>query len=163
MVETVRAVWPQGKPLFVRVSAIDGPPEGVGLEDTVAFARELKRLGVDVVTCSSGGVAPTPPPVSGPGYQVPYAETVRRDAGVMTLAVGLITEPHQAEAILQEGRADLVAMARQALADPSWPVRAHKALLPDSSDYEAWTGQTAFWLTLREKGMQRLGIKDRDR
>jgi 2,4-dienoyl-CoA reductase-like NADH-dependent reductase (Old Yellow Enzyme family) len=163
VVETVRAVWPKSRPLFVRISAVDGPENGWTLDDSVAFARELKARGVDVVDCSSGGVAPVPPPVSGPGYQVPYAERVRREAGIMTMAVGAISEPRQAEAILGEGKADLVAVARQVLADPSWPVRCQHVLEGEDADYHAWTGQTSFWLNIREQGLRRMGVAERDR
>ena len=163
VVETVRAVWPTSKPLFVRISAVDGVEGGWSLDESVAFARELKARGVDVVDCSSGGNTPTPPPMTGPGYQVPYAARVRKDAEIRTMAVGAIFDPRQAEAILQEGQADLVAFAREALADPSWPVRAEHVLRGEGADYASWGGQTAFWLNIREKGMQRMGVHDRDR
>lgn len=129
--ETVRAAWPQDKPLFFRVSAVDGKGGLWGLDDTVALARELKARDIDLVDCSSGGISGDSdmalvPRV--PGYQVPYASRVRREADIMTIAVGLITEPNQAEAVLQEGHADLVAMARELMIHADWPLRAAKEL-----------------------------------
>jgi 2,4-dienoyl-CoA reductase-like NADH-dependent reductase (Old Yellow Enzyme family) len=127
VVETVRAVWPAHKPLFLRVSSSDYVDGGLTLDDTVAFAREAKALGVDVVDCSSGGNTPTPPKLR-PGYQVPYAQAVRAEAGVATMAVGLILDAALAEEILSEGKADLVALARPALADPNFAIHAAAAL-----------------------------------
>ena len=129
--ETVRAAWPQDKPLFFRVSAVDGKGGLWGLDDTVALARELRLREVDVVDCSSGGISGNSdmalvPRV--PGYQVPYASRVRREAGVMSMAVGLITDPQQAEAVLRDGHADLVAMARELMIHADWPLLAAKAL-----------------------------------
>src|ERR1700722_20347436 len=138
--ETVRAAWPVDKPLFFRVSAVDGKGGLWGIDDTVELARELGRRGVDLVDCSSGGISgdsamPLVPRV--PGYQVPYASRVRREAGVMSMAVGLITEPHQAEAVLRDGHADLVAMARELMVHADWPLRAAKALTDDPFDLMA--------------------------
>ncbi len=129
--ETVRAAWPQDKPLFFRVSAVDGKGGLWGLDDTVALASELRLREVDVVDCSSGGISGNSdmalvPRV--PGYQVPYASRVRREAGVMSMAVGLITDPQQAEAVLRDGHADLVAMARELMIHADWPLLAAKAL-----------------------------------
>jgi 2,4-dienoyl-CoA reductase-like NADH-dependent reductase (Old Yellow Enzyme family) len=132
--ETVRAAWPADKPLFFRVSAVDGKGGLWGIDDTVELARELGRRDVDLVDCSSGGISgdsPMPLVPRVPGYQVPYASRVRREAGVMSMAVGLITEPHQAEAVLREGHADLVAMARELMVHADWPLRAAKALTDD--------------------------------
>jgi 2,4-dienoyl-CoA reductase-like NADH-dependent reductase (Old Yellow Enzyme family) len=128
VVDAVRRVWPERLPLFVRISSTDWTEGGWTVEDSVALARDLKSRGVDLIDCSSGGnVAHATIPV-GPGYQVPFAERVRRDAGVPTGAVGLITEPAQAEAILQSGRADLIVIARQLLRDPYWPLHAAQTL-----------------------------------
>ncbi len=129
--ETVRGVWPADKPLFFRVSAIDGSGGAWDIEDTVGLCAELKLRGIDVITCSSGGingplVGAVVPRV--PGYQVPYAQRVRRDAGIKTCAVGLITEAQQAEAILENGQADLIALARELMYNPNWPVHAARAL-----------------------------------
>jgi len=130
VVADVRAAWPADKPLLLRISASDWTDGGWTVEDSVALAKEAAALGVDLVDCSSGGNVLTSIPV-GPGYQVPFAERVRRDAGVPTGAVGLITEPAQAEQILAEGRADVVLLARELLRDPHWPLRAAAALGAD--------------------------------
>lgn len=129
--ETVRAAWPDDRPLFYRVSAIDGPGGAWTLDDTVVFARALRERGVDVVDCSSGGIRGTSRMVGAPavpGGQVPFAERVRREAGVSTMAVGFITEPDQAEAILRAGQADLIGMARELMYHADWPVHAARAL-----------------------------------
>jgi 2,4-dienoyl-CoA reductase-like NADH-dependent reductase (Old Yellow Enzyme family) len=128
VVDSVRAVWPERLPLFVRISATDWTDDGWTIEDSVALAAQLKDRGVDLIDCSSGGnVAKAAIPV-GPGYQVPFAERIRRETGMMTGAVGLITEAQQAEAILAQGQADVVILARQLLRDPYWPLHAAHAL-----------------------------------
>ena len=127
VIETVRAVWPARKPLFLRVSATDHVEGGLTLEDTVEFAAAAKALGVDLVDCSSGGNTPMPPKLR-PGYQVPFAEAVRAGAEVATMAVGLILKARLAEDILSEGKADLVALARPALDDPNFAVHASATL-----------------------------------
>lgn len=119
--EAVRAAWPSGKPLFFRASVVDGAQEGWTLEDTIALAGELRRLGIDVVDCSSGGLSESATASRvprGPGFQVPFAAAVRERAQIRTQAVGLIVRAEQAEAILRDGKADLVAVGRQALCDP---------------------------------------------
>ncbi|MCP4328683.1 MAG: NADH:flavin oxidoreductase/NADH oxidase [Alphaproteobacteria bacterium] len=125
--ETVREVWPDDRPVFYRASSVDNVDGGVTIEDTVALARELKARGVDVIDCSSGGMG-GPATLStkklSPGYQVPFAEAVRRDAGIPTMAVGLIMDPKHAEEILAAGQADLIALARELMADPNWPYHA---------------------------------------
>jgi len=151
----VRAVWPAHKPLFFRVSALDGA-DGWGLDDTVAFALELKALGVDVVDCSSGGLTGTvtaAPIKRYPGFQVPFAEAVRK-AGVASMAVGLILDGKQAEQILQDGRADLIAIGRQALYDPHWPVHAAEQLGCDP-DFAMWPEEYGWWLEKRKHSLVR--------
>ena len=126
--DAVRAVWPERFPLFVRISATDWVDDGWTIEDSVALARQLQHHGVDVIDCSSGGnVAHARIPI-GPGYQVPFAERIRRETDVKTAAVGLITEAQQAEQILAQEQADLIVMARQLLRDPYWPLHAAGAL-----------------------------------
>jgi len=123
--EAVRAVWPAEKPLGVRITGHDWMgPEGLGPEDAIAFASELKRRGCDFVDVTSGGISPLQKIVTGPGYQVPFAEAVRRATGLPTMTVGLITDPDQAESILAGGKADMVALARGLLNDPFWAWRA---------------------------------------
>lgn len=129
VVEAVRAVWPEDKPLIVRVSASDHMgEEGLTIADTVVFAHELKARGVDMVDCSSGGVSPKQKIELKPGYQVPYAEAVKRETGLPTIAVGLIADPRHADSIVREGKADAVALARALLNDPFWAWRAADAL-----------------------------------
>jgi 2,4-dienoyl-CoA reductase-like NADH-dependent reductase (Old Yellow Enzyme family) len=123
VVEAVRKAWPAGYPLFVRLSATDWVDGGWSVEDSVRLAGILKGLGVDVVDCSSGGVVPHVKIPIGPGYQVGLAERVR-STGVLTAAVGMITEAKQAEAILAAGQADLIVMARELLRDPYFPLHA---------------------------------------
>ncbi len=127
VIETVRAVWPTTKPLFLRVSSSDFVQGGLTLEETVIFAQKAKALGVDLVDCSSGGNTPTPPTLY-PGYQVPYAAAVRSGADIATMAVGLILDAALAESILDKGKADLIALARPALDDPNFAIHAAAAL-----------------------------------
>lgn len=133
VVETVRTVWPQELPLFVRISATDWVEGGWNIDESVALAKLLKERGVDLVDVSSGGnVAQAKIPVA-PGYQVPFAARIRREAGIAVAAVGMITEPTQANAILAAGDADLVLLAREFLRDPYWPVHAAAALSEPAS------------------------------
>lgn len=128
VVSAVREVWPERLPLFVRVSATDWVDGGWSVDDTVALARALRDLGVDLVDCSSGGAVPGVQVPAGPGYQTGFAERVRREAGVATAAVGLITSPEQADHVVRTGQADLVLLARELLRDPHWPLRAARRL-----------------------------------
>ncbi len=128
VVEAVRGAVPERMPLMVRVSATDWVEGGWDLAQSVALARELARRGVEVVDCSSGGVVPGARIPVGAGYQVPLAEGVRRQAGVRTAAVGLITEPRQADAIIRGGQADLVMLGRVLLRKPCWPLHAARVL-----------------------------------
>ena len=123
----VRAVWPERLPLTVRISATDWVEGGWDLEQSVALAGLLKAEGVDLVDCSSGGNLPDVKIPAGAGYQVPFAEAVRR-TGVLTAAVGLITSPMQADEIIRNGRADLVLLGREMLRDPHWALRAAREL-----------------------------------
>jgi 2,4-dienoyl-CoA reductase-like NADH-dependent reductase (Old Yellow Enzyme family) len=120
LVEAVRGVWPAGKPLFMRLSVTDWVEEGWRVSDSVELAKSLKSLGVDLVDCSSGGTTADAQIPVGPGYQVHLAEAVKEGGGILTGAVGQITEVDQAEAILAEGRADLVFLGREALRSPYW-------------------------------------------
>ncbi len=126
--QSIRRVWPEDLPLFIRISAQDWAPGGWTLEESVELARRLTPVGVDLVDCSSGGMVPYAKIEIGPGYQVPFAEALRRQAGVLTGAVGMITEPEQADEIIAKGQADIVLLAREMLRDPYWPLHAAKAL-----------------------------------
>jgi 2,4-dienoyl-CoA reductase-like NADH-dependent reductase (Old Yellow Enzyme family) len=126
--KTVRGVWPARWPLFFRVSATDWKDGGWDLEQTVELSRRLKALGVDLVDTSSGGVIPGVPIPVGAGYQVAFAEAIRKQAGIATGAVGMITDAEQAETILSTGQADVVILARELLRDPYWPRRAAQSL-----------------------------------
>jgi 2,4-dienoyl-CoA reductase-like NADH-dependent reductase (Old Yellow Enzyme family) len=131
--EAVREVWPDSLPLFVRISATDWAEGGWDIEQSVELARLLEERGVDLIDASTGGnVAKVKIPV-GPGYQVPFAERIRRDAQVPTAAVGMITEPAQADEIIRTGKADMVLLARELLRDPYWPLRAARELGADIS------------------------------
>lgn len=126
--EAVRAVWPADRPVGMRVSATDWIDGGWTLEDTLVFAHELKARGCDWIDVSSGGMAPPESIPVGPGYQVPFAERVKAETGMVTIAVGLITRPDQAEEIIASGKADMVALARGMLYDPHWAWHAATAL-----------------------------------
>jgi 2,4-dienoyl-CoA reductase-like NADH-dependent reductase (Old Yellow Enzyme family) len=127
VIDTVRSVWPDDRPLLLRISATDWTDGGWDIEQSVALARAARAHGVDLVDCSSGGAVRATIPVA-PEYQVPLAARIRRDTGVATGAVGLITDPQQADAIVSDGRADCVLLARELLRDPYWPLRAAAAL-----------------------------------
>ena len=128
IVTAVRSAWPQELPLFIRVSATDWVEGGWTIEESVRLAAELKKMDVDLVDCSSGGTALHAKIPVGPGYQTQFAERIRREAGIMTGAVGMITSPEQAEHIVRTGQADAVIMAREFLRDPYWALRAAREL-----------------------------------
>ncbi|MGE4048254.1 MAG: NADH:flavin oxidoreductase/NADH oxidase, partial [Acetobacteraceae bacterium] len=145
----VRAVWPAHKPLFFRISCEDGAG-GWTIEDSVALALELKAAGVDIVDCSSGGLtssAVAAPIPRYPGFQVPYAAAIRK-TGMPTMAVGLILDGPQAEKVLRDGSADLIAIGRQALYDPFWPVHAAQELGCDPG-FALWPREYGWWLDKR--------------
>jgi 2,4-dienoyl-CoA reductase-like NADH-dependent reductase (Old Yellow Enzyme family) len=158
--EAIRAAVPKGMPLFLRVSAVDGLDGGWSMDDTVAYAKELKLRGIDLIDCSSGGLhgSATAARVKRSwGFQVPYAAQVRREAGVMSMAVGLILDPQHAEHILQNGEADLIAIGREALANPSWPHMAEIALGATPSDaMDGWPLQYGWWLKVRERALEQI-------
>jgi 2,4-dienoyl-CoA reductase-like NADH-dependent reductase (Old Yellow Enzyme family) len=157
VVEVARSEWPQDKPLFVRISAVDGVDVGWTVEDSIVFAKALAARGVDVVDCSSGGmklprdknlVARTP------GFQVPFAARIRREAQIATMAVGLILEPKQAEAILAAGEADLIAVAREMLANPNFAAQAALEL-EGASGWRYWIDPFRWWLERRARALRR--------
>jgi 2,4-dienoyl-CoA reductase-like NADH-dependent reductase (Old Yellow Enzyme family) len=162
VVRGVREIWPADRPVFVRISSVDGAEGGLGLENQVEFARALREAGVDVVDCSSGGIGGSATAAKGPprgyGFQVPYAARIRAEAGIATMAVGLIVDPRQAEAVLRSGAADLVAIGRQALEDPSWPQHAAAVLGGDGAmRYGEWPRQHGWWLQNRAGVLAKLG------
>jgi 2,4-dienoyl-CoA reductase-like NADH-dependent reductase (Old Yellow Enzyme family) len=128
VVAAVRSAWPKELPLFLRISATDWVDGGWNIDESVKLAVEFKQLGVDLIDCSSGGNVPNAKIPVGAGYQTAFAERIRREAGIMTGAVGMITSPVQAEHIIQTGQADAVIMAREFLRDPYWPLRAAREL-----------------------------------
>ncbi len=149
--EAVRSAWPDDLPIFFRVSAVD--TAGWELEDSIALARELKALGVDVIDCSAGGISGAPAfraaddgrplPKGGQrplGFQVPYAEAIRRDAEIGTMAVGRIVDAQQAEDILSAGRADLIGIGRELMHNPFWPLHAAETLEQDEA-FALWPEQ----------------------
>jgi 2,4-dienoyl-CoA reductase-like NADH-dependent reductase (Old Yellow Enzyme family) len=121
-------VWPKDKPMGIRVSAVDWVDGGTTIEDTIAYAKELKKLGCDYVDVSSGQVDLRQTIPFAPGYNAPFAETVRHKAQIPTMTVGLITEAHQAEEIVASGKADMIAIGRGAMYDPRWAWHAAEAL-----------------------------------
>ncbi len=137
--QAIRSVWPTSKPLFVRISATDWAAGGWDLPSSIELARRMVGAGVDVVDCSSGGLTPLQEVRPGPGYQVPFSEAIRREAHIATAAVGLITTAQQAEAVLDNGQADLIVMARELLRDPYFPLHAGANL--GDPDAGAWPVQ----------------------
>ncbi|NEK93528.1 NADH:flavin oxidoreductase/NADH oxidase [Modestobacter muralis] len=154
VVAAVRAVWPEDLPLVVRVSAVDATRDGTTLADTMAFARELKALGVDAIDVSGGGIGGGWEHPIGYGYQVPFAAAIREQAGIPTMAVGLVVDPQQAEAVVATGQADLVAVAREAQDDPNFAVHAARAL---TGGYDTYPVQAGPRLASRDRLFERLG------
>ena len=163
----VRAAMPDEAPLFARISAVDGREDGWTLEDSVVLCERMSSLGVDVVDCSSGGIGGAPrfrnddtgKPLTadsarGPGFQVPYAQRMRESTDIMSMAVGVIIDPQQAESILQSGAADLVALGRELMYEPFWPLHAAEALGVDP-DYKMWPKQYG-WAVDRRAQIKRM-------
>ncbi|NNM75273.1 NADH:flavin oxidoreductase/NADH oxidase [Enterovirga sp. DB1703] len=167
--ESVRANWPAGKPIFFRISCVDwrrdldDRTDGWTIEDSFVLARELHKRGIDLIDCSSGGIRAENSLMDYAkkrqklqrGFQVPHAEAIRRETGIPTMAVGVILDGPQAEAILQKGQADLIAIGREALTDPHWALHAAQALGIDPQ-WQKWPPSYGWWLELRE----RIGIAD---
>ena len=150
IIEATRAVWPAGKPLFLRLSVQDAVQGGWTVDDSLVLAAEARARGVDLIDCSSGGflgaqITPAP------GYQVPLARAIR-DGGTPSMAVGLITTPQQAEAVLADGNADLIALGRTALEDPNFPLHAAKALA-EADAYAQYPKQAGFAVRLRDQAL----------
>lgn len=167
--ESIRSRWPTGKPLFFRLSCVDWRPDldtrtdGWTIADSCVLARELSARGVDLIDCSSGGIRAENSMMDykkqrrklQQGLQVPYAEAIRRETGVPTMAVGVILDGPQAEDILQRSQADLIAIGREALVDPHWGLNAARALKADPN-WDMWPPSYGWWLSLREQ----IGIED---
>lgn len=166
--EALRGAWPSHKPLFFRLSCVDwradldDRTDGWTIEDSIVLSRELHRRGVDLIDCSSGGIRAENSIMDFAkrrrklrrGHQVPYAEAIRTATGIPTMAVGVILDGPQAEAILQSGQADLIAIGREALSDPHWALHAAQALGADPA-WQAWPPSYGWWLELRD----RIGIE----
>jgi len=155
--DAVRSEWPADKPIFYRLSCVDGVEGGWELGDTVVLSRELAAHGIDIIDCSSGGLGRRATPAIIPrelGFQVPYAARVRAEAGVPTMAVGLILDPHQANEIVEQGHADLVAIGREALYNPNWPLHSAVALEGPDAFEERWPPTYGWWLYRRAKALE---------
>ncbi len=153
VVRRVRAAWPAAKPISVRISSVDGVDVGWSLDESIVFAKRLKALGVDVIDCSSGGMKLERQqnlPARTPGFHLPYAEAVRREAEIPVIAVGLIRTPHLAEEILQSGKADLIAVAREALFQPNWANQTALELAGGTA-WDLWPEQFGWWLKRRAR------------
>ena len=152
--DAVRSEWPSDKPLFYRLSCEDDVDGGWTLDDSVVLARALAEHAVDVIDCSSGGLGRRTTPAIIPraqGYQVPYAERIRAESDVSTMAVGLIVDPHHANEIVASGQADLVAIGREGLNNPNWALHAAVALVGDDAYEERWPDTYGWWLVRRSK------------
>ena len=162
--EEVRANWPDDRPLFFRLSCVDWRrdldtrTDGWTIEDSFTLSRQLRARGVDLIDCSSGGIRAENSIMDFAkkrtklrrGHQVPYAEAIRRELGMPTMAVGVILDGPQAEAILQAGQADLIAIGREALSDPHWALHAAQAL-GDDGNWQRWPPSYGWWLELRDR------------
>jgi 2,4-dienoyl-CoA reductase-like NADH-dependent reductase (Old Yellow Enzyme family) len=161
LAEPLRSVCPDDKPLFTRISSMDGIDGGWTIEDSVVLARELKARGVDVIDCSSGGLMGSATAARikrQPKFQVPFSGRIRRDADIKTMAVGLILDGEQAEQVLRSEQADLIAIGREALHNPNWALHA-EAQLGCRGHFESWPQQYGWWLDKREQSMERQKTK----
>jgi 2,4-dienoyl-CoA reductase-like NADH-dependent reductase (Old Yellow Enzyme family) len=156
----LREAWPADRPVSLRISAVDGDALGWQMADSVEYARRLKRIGIDFICTSSGGLrgsATNARVRRDYGYHVPYAAEIRREAGIGTIAVGLIVDPHHAERILRNGEADIIAIGREALVNPCWPQMAEVELgRPMMQALDDWPHQYAWWLRFRERTLAEL-------
>ena len=153
VIQAMRAAWPMGKPLFMRMSVQDAVDGGWSVEDSKVFARIVRQMGVDLIDCSSGGFDGAKL-IPGPCFQAPLARALR-ETGIATMAVGLITTPDEANELIQDGSADMIALGRTALDDPNWPLHARAALEPGDT-YDLWPKQAGFAVRNRERALGRL-------
>lgn len=160
---SIREHWPQHKPLFFRISATDRVIGGWDIDDSVALAKALKSRGVDVIDCSSGGIGGPHPPAHFPvgrAFQSDLSEVIRREAAMAAMAVGFIWEAETANAVIESGKADLVAVARELLNNPNWALHA-AAELSVNDDYSLWDPAFGWWLNKRQRVMRKLGLHAR--
>jgi 2,4-dienoyl-CoA reductase-like NADH-dependent reductase (Old Yellow Enzyme family) len=165
--QDLRSVVPASMPLFARLSAVDDLDGGWTIEDSVQLSKALKLAGIDVIDCSSGGILGSatgaspivPKTPRAPGFQVPWAAQVKREAQVQTMAVGLILTPQLAADVVDSGDADLVAIAREALDNPNWPLQALRTLRLDEQ-YAHWPKQAGWWLNVREGILKKIGLRN---
>lgn len=164
--EALRRNWPEEKPILFRLSCIDRFEGGLEVADTIALAHELKARGIDAIDCSSGGIkgpnslfSLSKKDALAPGYQVPLADAVRKGAEMPTMAVGMIMDPDHAEEIVQNGKADLIALAREALSNPHWALHAARALTEDQN-FDAWPPNMGWWLEVRQRMLTSTDPKD---
>ena len=157
IIADIKSVWPDNKPLFYRLSSIDAPGQGANLEDNIKLAKSLKSVGVDVIDCSSGGITSSPVLTKSkiiPGFQVPYSEKIKKDAEISSMAVGAIISADQANEIISNKRADLVAMGRELLADTQWVYKAATYFnLENAKDY--LPDSYSFYLSRRDEYLDR--------
>ena len=159
--EAIRAQWPGGYPLAVRLSATDWVDDGIEIEETIATARALKAVGVDLIDCSTGGIGGKERPRRmeiHEGFQVPFAADIRRGAEIATMAVGFLWDAKTCERIVQSGDADMVALARELLDDPNWPLHA-AALLGADDGHRTWPVESGWWLMKRDRLLSKLGLR----
>ena len=172
VVDAIREVIPEDMPLFCRISAVDGFENGWEIGDSVILSKKLGEHGVDVVDCSAGGISGAPlfrvnqsgQPMKtnmdrGPGFQVPYAEQIKKESGIKTMAVGVIVDPNQAEQILQDEKADLIAIGRELMYNPFWSLHAAQALKADP-DFDMWPDQYKWGVNRRGKLADFKGVRD---
>lgn len=158
----IRDVWPEDRVLAFRLSATDWLDDGWTGDDTVELARALKQDGVDMIDCSTagiGGVGYRPHLPVARGFQIPFAERIRREANMPAMAVGLIWNPAEAEAAITEGRADMIALAREMLNNPNWPLHAARTLGADPN-FSMWKPEFGWWLDKRQRAIDKLGLDD---
>lgn len=161
----IRETWPAEKPLFFRLSATDWVDGGWEAEDTVALAKGLKDNGVDLIDCSTGGIGAGHDESFKPrrmalaqGFQLPYAERLKKEADIAAMGVGFLWDPEVAQAAIAEGKVDMVALARELLDNPNWPLQAARKL-GDDKDYSFWKPQFGWWLNKRQRIMDKLNLR----
>ena len=160
--DAVRSQWPDDKPLIFRISAVDWVEGGWELDDTIALASLLKSHGVDMLDCTSGGIGGPGKPqrmAIDHGFQVPFAEAVKQAVNIDTMAVGFLWDAFEADRVIAEGKADMVALARALLDDPNWSLHAARQIGSDNN-YESWKPQFGWWLNKRERLVRKLNLRD---